>query len=211
MATCEQILDEAFEAEGLTQNHRDDIRHYLSILKNRDLKTYEHSVRVGVLASKIAIYAAKPGISARMLLWAGLLHDIGKTLVPPGVLTKTANFTQEDYAAMEPHVQYGWDMLNNVHDWTAHIIVRHHQFGPHPYPAELPPLPEYLKTKAEMITMAARLLAMADYYDALMHRANDRNGNKPLTPSQRREIYLRDNADQKELTELLESCGVIKF
>src|ERR1700675_2103133 len=151
MATSEEILDEALDAEGIALQHQTDIKHYLSILKNRDQKTYEHSVRVGVLASKIAIYAAQPGISARMLLWAGLLHDIGKALVPPSVLTKTSNFTQEDYAAMEPHVQYGWDMLNNIHDWTAHIVVRHHQFGPHPYPATLPPLPEYLKDKADMI------------------------------------------------------------
>jgi polar amino acid transport system substrate-binding protein len=211
MAASEQVLEDVFESEGIAQNHREDIKVYLQILKNRDQKTYEHSVRVGILASKIALYAAKPGISAKMLLWAGLLHDIGKALVPPAVLTKTSNFTQEDFAAMEPHVQYGWDMLNQVHDWTAHIVVRHHQFGPKPYPAELPPLPEYLKTKAEMIQAAARLLAMADYYDALMNRNNDKNGAKPLTPKQKRETYLRDNADQKELAELLESVGVLKF
>ena len=205
------MLDEAFDSEGVAQNHRDDIKAYLQILKNRDQKTYEHSVRVGILASKIAIYAAKPGISARMLLWAGLLHDIGKALVPSGVLTKTSNFTQEDYAAMEPHVKYGWDMLTNVHDWTAQIVVRHHQFGPHPYPAVLPPLPEHLHEKAEMIQTAARFLAMADYYDAMTNRGNDKNGRKPLTPEQRREFYMKDNADQKELAELLESVGVLTF
>jgi putative nucleotidyltransferase with HDIG domain len=211
MTESEKLLDEAFENEGVAQNHRDDIKAYLQILKNRDQKTYEHSVRVGLLASKIALYAATPGISARMMLWAGLLHDIGKTLVPPGVLTKTSNFTQEDYAAMEPHVKYGWDMLSNVHDWTAQIVVRHHQFGSHPYPAVLPPLPDYLSAKADMIQTAARLLAMADYYDALMNRGNDKNGQKPLTPSQRREIYMKDNADMKWLAELLESVGVLKF
>lgn len=210
MATSEQALDEALKNEGVAQNHRDDIKVYLQILKNRDQKTYEHSVRVGVLASKIALYAAQPGISARMLLWAGLLHDIGKTLVPPGVLTKASNFTQDDYAAMEPHVKYGWDMLASVHDWTAHILVRHHQFGPKPYPA-LPPLPEYLADREEMITRAARLLALADYFDALIHRGNDKNGSKPLTAKEKREIYMRDNADQKELIEFLESVGVIKF
>ena len=79
------------------------------------------------------------------------------------------------------------------------------------YPAELPPLPDYLKSKAEMIQTAARLLAMADYYDALMNRNNDKNGQKALTPKQRREIYMKDNADMKWLAELLESVGVLKF
>jgi polar amino acid transport system substrate-binding protein len=207
----DKILDEALEAEGITPQHREDIKVYLQILKNRDPKTYEHSIRVGLSSAKIALYAAIPGISARMMLWAGLLHDIGKALIPSSVLTKTSNFTEEDFATMEPHVKYGWDMLNQVHDWTAHIIVRHHQFGPHPYPAELPPLPEYLKSKADMIQKAARLLAMADFYDALMNRNNDKNGQKPLTPKEKREIYMRDNADQKELAELLESVGVLKF
>lgn len=207
----EAILNEVLIAEGITPGNQDDIRAYLLILKNRDAATYDHSIRVGILASKIAIYAAKPGISAKMMLWAGLLHDIGKALVPPGVLTKKAAFTQEDYAAMEPHVKYGWDMLNDVHDYTAHIIVRHHQFGPHPYPAELPPLPDHLKGRAEQIQTAARLLALADYYDALMHRNNERNGSTPLTSKMRREIYMRDNADEKDLVELLESVGVLKF
>jgi HD-GYP domain-containing protein (c-di-GMP phosphodiesterase class II) len=112
---------------------------------------------------------------------------------------------------MEPHVKYGWDMLSNVHDYTAHVIVRHHQFGPHPYPVTLPPLPPHLNGKAEMVTTAARLLALADYYDALMHRNNDKNGSKPLTIKEKRDIYFRDNADQKELIELLESVGVLKF
>jgi len=207
----EAILNEALITEGITPGHQDDIRAYLLILKNRSEETYEHSIRVGILASKIAIYAAKPGISAKMMLWAGLLHDIGKTLLPDGLLTKKSAFTQEDYAAMEPHVKYGWDMLNDVHDYTAHIIVRHHQFGPKPYPAVLPPLPEHLNGRAEQIHTAARLLALADYYDALMHRDNERNGSKPLTAKERREIYLRDNTDEKDLVELLESVGVLKF
>jgi putative nucleotidyltransferase with HDIG domain len=207
----EAILTEAMTEEGITLGHQDDIKAYLKILRNRDADTYDHSVRVGILASQIAIYAAKPGINAKMMLWAGLLHDIGKALIPPDVLTKKESFTKDDYAAMEPHVKYGWDMLTNVHDYTAHIIVRHHQFGPNPYPKVLPPLPEYLNGKADMVHDAARLLALADYYDALMHRENDKNGQEPLTLKQKRAIYFRDNADQKELVELLESVGVLKF
>lgn len=211
MATSDETLAEALAQEGVAPGNQDDIRAYLKILRNRDEKTYEHSVRVGVLASRIAIYAARPGVSARMLLWAGLLHDIGKSLLPPGILTKKAAFTQEDYAAMEPHVKYGWDMLSSVHDFTAHIIVRHHQFGPRPYPKALPPLPEHLKDKAEQVNEAARLLALADYYDALMNRDNEKNGSAPLTSRQKREVYMRDNADQKDLVELLESVGVLRF
>ena len=96
MSAFEQILDDALEMEGIPQNHRDDIRAYLQVLRNRDQKTYEHSVRVGVLASKIAIYAAVPGISARMLLWAGLLHDVGKPRAKKGD-GSDSTFYQHEY------------------------------------------------------------------------------------------------------------------
>jgi HD-GYP domain-containing protein (c-di-GMP phosphodiesterase class II) len=75
----------------------------------------------------------------------------------------------------------------------------------------LPPLPDYLSAKAETIHTAARLLALADYFDALMHRGNDKNGSKPLTAKEKRETYMRDNADMRWLAELLESVGVFKF
>ncbi len=146
-----------------------------------------------------------------MLLWAGLLHDIGKALITPEVLKKTTDFTENDVVAMEPHVKYGWDLLQNVHDYTAHIIVRHHQFGPHPYPAVLPPLPPYLQSKADLIMAAARLLSLADYYDAMMHRRNDKWGNLPLETQQKREKYHIDNADEEALIVTLEELGVFSF
>jgi|SRR5271166_2402360 len=211
MATTDEILKETLDAEGITPGNQDDIRAYLTILRNKDEKTFEHSVRVGILASKAAIYYAKPGVSSKMMLWAGLLHDIGKALVDKDLLTKTEGFTEDDKTAMEPHVMYGFDMLSDVHDFTANIIVQHHRFGKQPYPTTVPPIPGYMGAFATVINHAARLLALVDYYDALMNRDNDKNGSKPLSPAQRREVYMRDNADQKEFVELLESVGVLKF
>lgn len=207
----EQSLVFAFQDEAIKDEHQKDILAYLRILKLRDEPTYLHSIRVGLLCERIAPIANCPGVSAKMLLWAGLLHDIGKALIPPGVLTKKSIFTQDDYKAMEPHAKYGWDMLSQVHDYTANIIVRHHQFGAHPYPAELPPLPDHLNGQRATIDCAARILALADYYDALTHRANEKFGTTPLTPEAKRTQYYRDNADKEELVLQLEAAGILKF
>lgn len=209
--TIDEKLAEALDAEGISPGHQEDIRAYLTILRRRHAGTFEHSVRVGISASSMAIYYAKPGVSSKVLLWAGLLHDIGKTLIDPELLNKTAGFDDADRVAMEPHVIYGYEMLRGVHDYTANIILQHHTFGAQPYPKFVPPAPGFLSPCATIINRAARVLALADFFDALMHRDNDKNGNKPLTSGERQAIYLHDNADQKEFVELLVSVGVLKF
>lgn len=209
--TVEALLGLAFDKEDIKPQHKENILAYLKVLHIRDQATYEHCVRVGLLAETIAFVANRPGITPKMMLWAGLLHDIGKALIAPEVLKKTSNFSKEDVAAMEPHVKYGWDLLQDVHDYTAHIIVRHHQFGPKPYPAVLPPLPLHLQSKADLIMAAARLLSLADYYDAMMHRRNDKWGNLPMESQQKREKYHADNSDEAALIATLEELGVFSF
>jgi putative nucleotidyltransferase with HDIG domain len=205
-----EALKQAMTARGITEEHQKEILAYLGVLKQRDPATYEHSIRVGMKVIEIADIAALPGITPKMMLWAGLLHDIGKTLIAPELLHKTSAFTQEDYAAMEPHVEYGWRMLQSCHDYTAHIIVRHHQFGPHPYPTILPDLPEYLKDKRGIIDTAARLLSLADYYDAIVTRTNSKFG-RPLTHEEKQAQYEKDNGDRLDLVHRLEVAGVFKF
>jgi response regulator RpfG family c-di-GMP phosphodiesterase len=107
-------------------------------------------------------------------------------------------------------------MLDKLHDFTAAIIVRHHQYGPKPYPVKLPALPEWLEPKKAVIDGAARILALADYYDALMNRKNDKNkskkkGKPPLTGDQKRELFYQDNADKGRLIQMLEEVGILKF
>jgi response regulator RpfG family c-di-GMP phosphodiesterase len=146
-----------------------------------------------------------------MLLWAGLLHDVGKAQIPVTLLEKITGFSSADREAMEPHVEFGWKLLQEVHDHTAHIIVRHHRHGKRPYPETLPPLPEYLQPRRDIVEDASRLLALADYYDALMTRQNDRNGGEGLSKEARRDLYLRENPGFEPLIQKLEAVGVFTF
>lgn len=185
------------------------IASYLKLLKDKHEATYNHVLRVGRLASTMAEYAAIPGVTPKMMMWAGLLHDVGKSRIPVELLNKTAKFDASDREAMEPHVMHGWELLQKIHEYTAHVIVRHHRYGKAPYPKHLPPLPYHLEPKQETIEAAARLLALADYYDALTTRKNDRNGS--LTVAEKRELYLRENPGCEALIQRLESAGVLTF
>ncbi|MDP3962925.1 MAG: HD domain-containing protein [bacterium] len=204
----EVLLETALDRYRLSDRHRISIRGYLDKLYLRDEATWRHSIRVGDLASRIGDFFCD--CSGRSLLWAGLLHDIGKILVDPDLFLKRERFTDDDYRRMEPHVEYGWRMLRGIHEWTAHVIVRHHRYGARPYPARLPPMTLPGRTE-ERIDALARRLALADYYDALMTRDNAKFGKEPLSPVARREQYLRGNADQEPLILRLEAAGILQF
>lgn len=178
------------------------------MLKARSPETWKHSIRVGVLTGRIGDHLSYKGIKGKPLFWAGLLHDPGKILVDPDLLTKKERFTARDRRMMEPHGEYGFRMLRGIHDWTAHIMVRHHRFGKHPYPKEIPPASN---GRSEMFDVYGRLLALADYYDALMHRDNEKFGKGKLSAKEKRAIYLRENRDQRKLILELEGAGILTF
>jgi len=211
-------LVQAMDLNGISDENQERIFNYLKVLHQKDPDTAQHSMRVAFLASQIARTEAIPGITPKMLLWAGALHDVGKVAIPLETLAKTEKFTKKDMKAMEPHVILGWQMLDKLHDFTAAIIVRHHQFGPKPYPVKLPELPEWLEPKKALINTAARQLALADYYDALMTRKNDKNTKKAkgkkkaeLSNYDKHQLFYRDNADKTRLIYTLEEVGILKF
>ncbi len=210
-------LIQAMDLNGISDANQERIFAYLKVLHDKSPETAQHSMRVAVLAGAIARTEAVPGITPKMLLWAGALHDVGKVGIDLETLNKVEIFTKKDIKKMEPHVVLGWNMLWKLHDYTAAIIVRHHQFGPKPYPVKLPELPEWLEPKKPVINGAARQLALADYYDALMTRKNDKNKKgkgktaKELTGFEKRELFYQANADKARLLYTLEEVGVIKF
>lgn len=218
-APVEGRLLSAMDLNGIGDASQERIFDYLKVLHDKHPDTAQHSMRVGLLAGTIARIAAVPGITPKMLIWAGCLHDIGKVIVDLETLNKVEKFTKKDYKKMEPHVILGWQILDKIHDYTAAIIVRHHQFGPKPYPSKLPELPEWLEPKKALLNTAARQLALADYYDAMMNRKNDKNTKKAkgkkapkeLTGEEKRQKFYADNMDQSRLIALLEQQGVFKF
>jgi HD-GYP domain-containing protein (c-di-GMP phosphodiesterase class II) len=209
--TEELLLSSKLESLSVSSTNQIRIRRYLDLLGERDEPTRRHSIRVGARAAEAApLVMGEPAIQPKMMLWAGLLHDVGKILVDPDLLRKTGTFTAEDYGRMEPHVEYGWRMVREIHPVTASILLWHHQFGPHPYPATLPPLPPFLEGKGELIKRAGRLLALADYFDALTTRDNAKFGGK-LSAEEKRANYLKANQDELDLILRLEQARVFVF
>ncbi|PIZ05396.1 MAG: hypothetical protein COY57_07540, partial [Flavobacteriales bacterium CG_4_10_14_0_8_um_filter_32_5] len=84
----------------ISGEHEESVKNYLNVLKAKDEATYEHSIRVGLLASRIGRHMH---LDEKALFFAGTLHDIGKTLIDPETLQKTEGFDDKDMAEMKKH------------------------------------------------------------------------------------------------------------
>lgn len=185
---------------------REDIQTYLDLIKNKHQGSYEHSLRVGLIARQIAKFMR---VDEKALFYAGLLHDVGKTMVPVSTLSKTEGWTPEDAASVQAHVESGYKLLRDKFDFTAEVILMHHRFQDRPYPEKLPEtLHDYNDDTKNLIKEYGRILALADVYDAL-HRINDKHGIKrSLSGEEIREQMLSLNPDRAELIEQLYSASV---
>ncbi len=164
----EELLQGVFGDLNITQDQRESLSLYLRVIKNKDVPTFLHSIRVGLLSVDIADYY---NFDKRAFIYAGLLHDLGKCVIDSGLLKTKEPFTEEDRKKMEVHPEIGFNMLSGIHDFAANILVRHHLFQARPYPREIPsPRKTFAEEALEKVGPYARFIAIADFYDAITSR-----------------------------------------
>jgi putative nucleotidyltransferase with HDIG domain len=204
--SLEDRLAVAFDELQIKKEQQDKISKYLALLELKHKETLYHSIRVGLAAKGIAKHMK---LDEKALLYAGLLHDVGKSMVPLSTLSKTEGWTDKDTEAMDEHVAKSYELLRDTFDFSAEIVAQHHLFQAHAYPAKpLQPLHEHTVEIQKAIESDGRILALADVYDAL-HRVNEKFGGlKTFSGEQVKEQMLRMNPDQVELIEELYDAGV---
>ena len=126
----------------------------------RDVYTGSHSERVGELAARIATRMGADAELIELIRLAGSLHDLGKLAIPEEILRKPAPLTEAERLVLERHPQIGFRMLESlgvdpVADWVLH---HHERWDGGGYPDGLP---------AERIPLGARIIFVADAYDAM--------------------------------------------
>ncbi|MBL7132838.1 MAG: HD-GYP domain-containing protein [Phycisphaerae bacterium] len=157
-------------------------RHYVEVLwrivkfvEARDKYWRGHSENVGRLSEQIA---RRMGVNQRkcaLLKLAGQLHDIGMIAVPERLLRSHAIFSADDYRSVKPHSEVSYEVLKPL-ELLADVLpaIRHHheRMNGTGYPDGL---------AGDSISLSARILMVADAYDAMTH---DRPHRAAMTPLQ---------------------------
>ncbi|WP_127581273.1 HD domain-containing phosphohydrolase [Paenibacillus koleovorans] len=131
----------------------------------RDDVTGEHTQRVGRLAGLTARALGLPEEDVEQIESAAALHDIGKIGIPDHILLKPGKFSPDEFEKMKVHTSIGAHIIGDAFFPTlrlaSEIALHHHErWDGNGYPAGL---------KGEEIPLPARIVAIADFYDALTH------------------------------------------
>lgn len=209
MQDLELILEGTFIELGVLPKRKAELLGILKLIKEKDYATYEHSIRVARLAVDIAKLL---GLEPKPMFYGGLTHDVGKVNQDNELLTKKGNFDEKDREKMRSHPLDAYHFLKNVFKYTAEIVVRHHIGQKDQYPVFLPPeCKDYPLNKRITMGFYARLLAIADFYDAITKRKNEKYGEIELTPQQKKQILLDNYPDHKDLIEKFYEKGIFKL
>ncbi len=176
MKEClEESVRLSFDELHVPNEERDAVFGFLAPIKIKHAPTYLHCLRVGLLSRNIARVMH---LDEKALFYAGLLHDVGKALVPLETVAKTQGWTPADTQAMKTHVEDSVRLIRGRFDFTADVIKYHHWFQEQGYPEVLPENAHgYGRSTETLLKFYGRLLSVADVYDAL-HRVNDKFGEK---------------------------------
>jgi len=130
-------------------------------LKQHDGYTYMHSVAVCALMTALACELERDEQTIREAGAAGLMHDIGKSLMRLNVLNKPGKLTAEEFEIAKTHPQDGWRLLQgaNVSAGVLQVALHHHEkVDGSGYPHKL---------RGDAIPLFARMAAVCDVYDAV--------------------------------------------
>ncbi|WP_256758860.1 HD-GYP domain-containing protein [Cohnella sp. WQ 127256] len=162
------------------------VKTFIISIEAKDSYTFGHSERVSKYAVALALRLPEFQDKQRLetLRLSGLLHDIGKINIPEAVLTKTDKLSEEEYELIKTHAVVGGRMVEKI-SGLGHlkpgVLYHHERWDGEGYPTG---------AKGKDIPLEARILSIADAFDAITSTRSYRPANTPLKAIER----LKDNS-----------------
>ena len=157
----QEVAERKRANEALKQTLNGTVVALARAVEMRDPYTAGHQMRVGELATRIAREMGFSEDRLEGIRVMGLLHDIGKIIVPAEILTKPSELTDYEFLFIKAHSQAGYDILKEIQfPWpVATAVLQHHErLKRLLYPLGLP---------GHRIMMEAKILAVADVTESM--------------------------------------------
>ena len=152
-------------------------------LRVKDREARAHNLRVATLCVHIGRQMSMSAAELRILARAGLMHDIGKLRIPESVLRKDDALSESEWTLMRTHPEMGLTLLDRAGQSSREVLAvlyHHERLDGSGYPYGL---------KAEGIPIEARIVAVADTYDAL---TSDRPYRSACTDAEARRVLTEE-------------------
>ena len=175
----------------------------LARLKTADDYTYMHSVAVCALMIALSKQLGLSEQETRRAGIAGLLHDLGKMLVPMEVLNKPGKLTDEEFAIIKKHPEEGHRLLfgnPGADEVMLDVVLHHHEkIDGTGYPKGL---------KGEEISLFAKMGAVCDVYDAITSNRPYKAGWPPSESLRKMAEWAKGHFDQRVFQAFVKSLGI---
>lgn len=175
----------------------------LSRLKNKDNYTYLHSVAVCALMIALGKQMGLDEALMKDLGMAGLLHDVGKMMIPDDILNKPGRLTDEEFTVVKNHPLQGWEILKGsagVCQMALDVCLHHHEkTDGSGYPDKL---------SGDALSLFSRMGAVCDVYDAITSNRCYKNGWEPAEAIRKMAEWQEGHFDSSVFHAFVKTIGI---
>lgn len=170
-------IDELIKCvESVTEGFQQNVWLFdaLHCIEGYDDMTYHHSMNVAIISRMIGKWLGYSGEELNLISVGGLLHDIGKVMMPKAIITKPARLTPTEFAIIKSHPAFGYEILleQDIDDRIKLAAYEHHEkCNGTGYPNG---------KKGSEINLFSKIVAIADIYEAMTADRTYREGMCPF-------------------------------
>jgi HD-GYP domain-containing protein (c-di-GMP phosphodiesterase class II) len=183
--------------------HSPDAMLWLSQLRNRDEYTAQHSLNVCILSIVLGRHINLSVADLNKVGLCGMMHDVGKLLIPPEILHKSTPLDEEETRTMKTHTRLGYNLLkssDNMNASAATVALTHHeQLDGRGYPRRM---------QESGISQFTKIVSIANCYDSMTSDKAYQKGKTHLEATHILTNLSGTHFDPTLVVKFIESIGV---